>query len=64
MYVTEEEFAKMHSVRITELNERSTRFKFQAICTCASQGLFLTREDAEMFEARHLEAKRKVPFSA
>jgi hypothetical protein len=64
MQAAEEEFTRLHSVKITELNERDTRFKFQASCSCSSQGLFLTREKAEEFAAKHLEARREAPFNA
>jgi hypothetical protein len=61
MALTEAQFAKLHTVKVDELDS-SSRFAFKVSCSCGVQGLFLTKEGAEAFKKFHIDGKRLNPY--
>jgi hypothetical protein len=54
MPIPKEEIERQHSVTITEITDRTSRFSFKLTCSCGVQGHFYTQEQVDKYKYMHL----------
>ncbi len=62
MALTQEQFDKLHSVSIEDIEDVTSRFSFKVLCSCGYQGLLYTQEQSEALKQLHLDRRRLAPY--
>lgn len=62
MSLSEEQFERLHTTKVTPIEDSTSRFSFELKCSCGVGGKFYDEISAQLYEKFHLDRKRVNPY--